>query len=346
MEIIDGFERGVNLGGWLAQYGKYDHQHFNTFITKEDITQISDWGMDHVRIPIDYRVIENDEKPYCYHESGLNYIDNCITWCQEKELNVVLDLHRAPGYSFDATEGKNTLFSSTEAQLRLIALWETIINRYSNQKGLRIIFELLNEIVLPSSAPWNILARKLHNAIRAINKSATIMVGGNEWNSVGTIKEIDLFDDPNVLYTFHFYEPLLFTHQKAYWTDDIKLFDKELTYPGIITGLETYLEQYPQFRKRLGRYIGLVMNENGIRKDLEPAIQFSRQTQKPLYCGEFGVIDRAPKDSSVMWYRDIIRIFREYKIGYACWSYKNMDFGLVDSDSHVIHKELINIICK
>jgi endoglucanase len=346
MEIIDGFERGVNLGGWLAQYRKFDHQHFSKFITKQDISQISDWGMDHIRIPIDYCVIENDKKPYYYMESGLKYIDNCLSWCQEESLNVVLDLHRAPGYSFDATTSKNTLFSSPEAQLRLIALWETIINRYSNQKGPRIIFELLNEIVLPSSAPWNILAHKLHNAIRAINKEATIMVGGNEWNSVGTMNEIDLFDDPNVLYTFHFYEPLLFTHQKAYWTDDIKLFDMEITYPGMIIGLETYLEQYPQFRKRLGRYIGSALNENGIRKDLEPAILFSRQTNKPLYCGEFGVIDQAPKDSSLRWYRDIIRIFREYKIGYACWSYKNMDFGLVDSESHVINKELIKIICE
>jgi endoglucanase len=112
----------------------------------------------------------------------------------------------------------------------------------------------------------------------------------------------------------------------------------------MITGLETYLEQYPQFRKRLGRYIGLAMNENGIRKDLEPAIHFIGQTHKPLYCGEFGVIDRAPKDSSMRWYRDIIRIFRDYRIGYACWSYKNMDFGLVDSESHVINKELIKII--
>jgi endoglucanase len=346
MGSIDGFIQGVNLGGWLSQFKRLDHEHFGTFITKRDITRISDWGMDHVRLPIDYRIIEDDEKPFTYQESGLAYIDNCLAWCQETSLNVVLDLHRAPGYSFDASAGKNTLFTSNQAQLRLVALWEALIKRYANRKGPKIIFELLNEIVLPSSEPWNILAHRLHRAIRAIAKEAMLMIGGNEWNAVGTMKEIEPFDDPNVLYTFHFYEPLPFTHQKAYWTDDIKYFDKELTYPGPVTGLETYLQQYPQYGKRLGRYIGQFMNEEEMRKDLEPAIQFAEKTRKPLYCGEFGVIDRAPKDSRINWYRDIIRIFRENEIGYACWSYKNMDFGLVDSGSRVVDQELLNILCK
>jgi endoglucanase len=344
MEILDGFTKGVNLGGWLSQYSKYDHEHFKSYITRQDITQIADWGMDHVRLPFDYCVIENDDQPYSYQESGLNYIDNCLSWCKEKSLNLVLDLHRAPGYSFDATLGSNTLFLSNEAQQRLIALWEAMINRYSNIEGPKIIFELLNEIVLPNSTPWNILAHKLHKAIREINREAKLMVGGNEWNSVNTLNEIDLFDDPSVFYTFHFYEPLLFTHQKAYWTDEIRLYDKALTYPGMITELEIFLQKNPQFGKRLNRYIGLHMNEIGLRKDLEPALSFASATNKPLYCGEFGVIDRAPKDSRIRWYKDILQIFREYKIGYACWSYKEMDFGLVNSESHVLDKDLIKII--
>jgi endoglucanase len=345
MEILDGFAKGVNLGGWLSQYRKFDHEHFRSFISRSDIAQIADWGLDHVRLPFDYCVIESDDNPYAYQEGGLHYIDDCLSWCKEKNLNVVLDLHRAAGYSFDAAAGSNTLFSSNEAQQRLIALWEMLINRYANIDGLKIIFELLNEIVLPDSAPWNILAHKLHKAIRKINKEAKIMVGGNEWNSVGTLNEIDLFDDSNVFYTFHFYEPLLFTHQKAYWTDDIRLFDKALNYPGMITDLEIYLQKNPQFGERLNRYIGLSMNELELRKDLEPAFLFARTINKPLYCGEFGVIDRAPTESRIRWYRDIIQIFRENKIGYACWSYKEMDFGLVNSESRVRNKDLIKIIC-
>jgi endoglucanase len=341
-----GYEIGVNLGGWLSQFKQLDHHHFETFITKQDIRQIADWGMDHVRVPIDYSIIEYDEKPYVYQESGLEYIDKCLDWCKESSLNVVLDIHRAQGYSFDAATGTNTLFTIAEFQQRLIALWETLIYRYGKRQEPKIIFELLNEIVLPSSKPWNILAQKLHNAIRKIDTNALLMIGGNEWNSVETLKEIVLFDDLKVFYTFHYYEPLPFTHQKAYWTDDIKYYDKELNYPGQITDLDKYLDQYPQYKNRLGKYIGLYMEEERLRQDLQPATRFISMTNKPLYCGEFGVIDRAPKNSCLRWYRDIIKIFREMHIGYACWSYKQMDFGLVDSGGNIIDKELIDIICK
>ena len=49
MEQLAGFQAGVNLGGWLSQYRQYDHDHFKSFITADDIQKIAGWGLDHVR---------------------------------------------------------------------------------------------------------------------------------------------------------------------------------------------------------------------------------------------------------------------------------------------------------
>ena len=49
-------QRVVNLGGWLSQYPAYDPQHFESFITADDIKRMADWGMDHVRLPVDYPI--------------------------------------------------------------------------------------------------------------------------------------------------------------------------------------------------------------------------------------------------------------------------------------------------
>jgi hypothetical protein len=49
-----------------------------------------------------------------------------------------------------------------------------------------------------------------------------------------------------------------------------------------------------------------------------------------LYCGEYGVIDKADIKSTLNWYRDIHAVFERYGIGHAAWSYKEMDFGLSD----------------
>ena len=40
MRKFDGYLRGVNLGGWLSQCVAYTEEHFNGFITEEDIKKI------------------------------------------------------------------------------------------------------------------------------------------------------------------------------------------------------------------------------------------------------------------------------------------------------------------
>ena len=56
MRKFDGYLRGVNLGGWLSQCVAYTEEHFNGFITEEDIKTIASFGLDHIRVPVDYDV--------------------------------------------------------------------------------------------------------------------------------------------------------------------------------------------------------------------------------------------------------------------------------------------------
>ena len=53
MRIFENFQKGVNLGGWISQFAKYDKEHFDTFITEKDIEYIASLGFDHVRVPVD-----------------------------------------------------------------------------------------------------------------------------------------------------------------------------------------------------------------------------------------------------------------------------------------------------
>jgi len=46
----------------------------------------------------------------------------------------------------------------------------------------------------------------------------------------------------------------------------------------------------------------------------------------------------------VNWTRDILSLFDQYNIGWALWSYKAMDFGLVDKNGKVISPGLIDLI--
>jgi len=74
------------------------------------------------------------------------------------------------------------------------------------------------------------------------------------------------------------------------------------------------------------------------------AIKIAEDRDVPLYCGEYGVIDKAPLDSTLKWFSDIHSIFEKYGIGRAVWSYKNMDFGLTGSHYAPIFQDLIKLL--
>lgn len=337
------FEAGVNLGGWISQYSQHNKEHFDSFITERDIERIAQWGMDHVRLPVDYPVIEDERNPGTFKEDGLRYIDACIDWCAKRDLNVVLDLHRAPGYSF-GTLDSNTLFDSEQDQNRLIQIWQMFERRYQDI-GPSLRFELLNEVVEPTSERWNQLAHRVIRAIRDINSDRVIIYGGNHYNSIDQLDEIDIVQgDPNIVYTFHFYKPHLFTHQRAQWSEAARLYNRTITYPGRFTDLDEFLDHHPEFGGGENQLSGIFMDQSLIRKYMQPAVDFIRKRGQQLYCGEYGVIDHAPLTSRIGWHRDVVELLSDLGIGRACWSYKMMSFGLVNQAGHVVDQELVRIV--
>ncbi len=343
MKRMQGYMAGVNLGGWLSQYREYSYEHFDTFITEQDIKRISSWGMDHVRLPVDYPLLEDDDAPFNYKEEGFKYVDKCVQWCKNHGLNVILDLHRAPGFSF-STPDKNRLFDDPLLQERFVKLWQYFAKRYVNERD-NVAFELLNEVVEPDSKRWNVLSHRAMRAIREIDLDRIIIIGGNRYNSVFTLKELEIIDDPNVVYTFHYYEPMLFTHQKASWVDVCAEFNQGQEYPGRFVGLKEFLRKRPEY-KGWESQVDVVNDRGLMEKNLKVAEDFMRSTGKELYCGEYGVISDAPLQSRINWHRDFVDLARELNIGRACWSYKEMNFGLVDADGCVISDELIEVVSK
>ena len=64
-----------------------------------------------------------------------------------------------------------------------------------------------------------------------------------------------------------------------------------------------------------------------------PAIETAKERDIPLYCGEYGVIDRADREDAVRWLTDIHEVFEKYAIGRALWNYKEKDFGIAGAES-------------
>lgn len=146
--IFEGFQNGINLGGWISQFDKYDKAHFDSFITEKDIAYIASLGYDHVRVPVDYNVLEDEDGNII--PSGFGYLENCRSWCEKHHLNMLIDLHECYGYSFDPLKkdmDRKKFFYDDALQERFLHLWSEIAVRFKDYPD-QVAFEPLNEVVL------------------------------------------------------------------------------------------------------------------------------------------------------------------------------------------------------
>ncbi|MGN0642029.1 MAG: glycoside hydrolase family 5 protein [Huintestinicola sp.] len=318
MVNFTGYKKGVNLGGWLSQCC-HTKEHYDSFITEEDIIKIASWMVDHVRLPIDYNLLEDENGNF--KEDGFAYIDNAISWCKKSGLNIILDLHKTAGYSFDKGEGESGFFESSVLQERFMKLWERIAERYAVSDG-TVAFELLNEVTEQScSVTWNKLIKSCIERIRRLAPDTIILVGGYWQNSPDAVPDLEAPFDDKVVYNFHCYDPMNFTHQGAHWVE----------------GMDT------SFRMSFDKCDPPVTPDFFIDR-FSRAYEAAKKNDTVLYCGEYGVIENADPEDALKWFKAINAAFDRLDISRAVWSYKEMNFGLADDRMDSVRNELIHYL--
>ncbi len=342
MKEFKGFQKGINLGGWISQC---DHTKdtYDNFIKEEDIKRISSWGLDHIRVPVDYDLVEDEQGNYI--EEGFGYIQSAIDWAKKYGLNMILDLHKTFGFSFDFGENESGFFENEEYQERFYKLWEEFTRRFAGN-GDMLAFELLNEVTDKELCDkWNEISTKCIKRIRAIAPTIKILVGGYYNNSIEALKDLAMPYDENIVYNFHCYEPLIFTHQGAYWAPGM---DVNFRMP-----LKSTYKEMDEFTKKHLAQISVgfdgfdpdaYLDIAYFDKYFAEAVRIAEERDVALYCGEYGVINLATPEDTLEWYKIINSAFEKYHIGRAAWNYKEKDFGFVDEHMKDVLEEIVKYL--
>jgi aryl-phospho-beta-D-glucosidase BglC (GH1 family) len=312
---------GVNLGGWLMmegyilggrnipetefkrnltrRLGKEKSNEFfkgyrNCFINEEDIKNIKNMGFNCVRVPFNYKLIEEDSKPYVYSKRGLGYLDRVVDWCDKYMIYCILDLHSAQGSQnrdwHSDSSGKALLWEKKSFQERCSCLWRELAWRYRLRSCIAG-YDVLNEPVVTDTRKLNRVYTKIVKHIRKVDKKHIIFLEGNYW-----AQKLDVLEttyDDNIAYSIHFYHPIDFTFN----------FRPGLTYPGRIDG-ESW-------------------NKTKLMRLLQSYVKFREKHNVPIFVGEFGMNSRCPECSSELrWVRDVLEIFALFHFHWAYWTYK------------------------
>src|ERR1035437_5558020 len=199
------FNRGVNLTGWFQTSNARQIQF--TKYTKEDFQNIKSLGCDVVRLPINLFYMTNGSPDYTVDPLFFDFLDQAVNWAEELQMYLIIDNHTS-----DDLASKNANLETV-----LTKVWVQMAEHYKN-RSTYILYEILNE---PNgtltTAAWGKIQQTAITAIRAIDTNHTIVVGGADFNSYTELASLPVYTDANLLYTFHFYDPFVFTHQGATW---------------------------------------------------------------------------------------------------------------------------------
>ncbi|MFH0954002.1 MAG: cellulase family glycosylhydrolase [Verrucomicrobiota bacterium] len=244
--------RGCNLGSWHLlemwmlnvkdvrdQYGfeailaeRFGEEEKNrlmelyrqNWITPRDFQIIRSFNFNVVRLPFNYRLLEDDARPFHLKENAFRWLDAAVDMAGRAGLYVILDLHGAPGgQSPDHTTGRaeqNRLWPSPANRERTARLWKQIADHFKDNPVVAA-YDVLNE---PNSGdkagkPELEVFDLVYRAIRSVDQNHLVFAPANRHT-------FEFYGAPaqrgwmNVGMTEHFY-PGLFGDEPTRETHDL-----------------------------------------------------------------------------------------------------------------------------
>lgn len=320
--------KGINLSMWYAQSGDYSAARLGTFTTAADFKLIKSLGFDHVRLSIDPVPLIAEAQSGALREEAMVRLDRSVAEIIAAGLNVVLDVHAGEAWLAPLSRGE-------DGAQRFFAFWGAFAGHFAKTDPERVFFEILNEPTMDDLYRWEGIQARAVARIRAVAPRHTLIATASNYSSVDTLLAMEPVRDENVIYTFHDYNPMWFTHQGANWGTQGWAFLRGVKYPSSPENVLPVLGEEPDERTRLyvQRYGYERWDATRIGAEIAAMAAWGQRRGVPLYCGEFGVYKAyADADSRATWISDMRNALESKGIGWAMWDYQS-NFGLVTKGS-------------
>ncbi|MCL2210654.1 MAG: glycoside hydrolase family 5 protein [Treponema sp.] len=302
------FSKGVNFTKWFESrnFTDIDFSKYN----EKDFEDVKSLGADVVRLPVAFHNFLNSEK--MIEPALLNYLDTVVEWARKHQIFLILDNH-----SFHPVNATDDNIDKI-----LIPVWEQLAKHFK-ESGSYLIYEILNEPHIIADERWNEIQGAAIEAIRKIDRDRLIIIGGTNYNSIDKMLKVPVYPDSKLIYTFHFYDPHIFTHQGATWNKPSLAplsnlpfpVKDDFTCPVHETFKGTWVEESLKYYRTDSKL-------EKLRGSLDKVCAFAKDNNVPVYCGEFGVfMIQSPAQDRVFWYKFFCDELAKRNIPWTCWDY-------------------------
>jgi endoglucanase len=278
-------------------------------------------------------IITGGANDYTLDARFLEKLNQVVDWAEELQLHLILDNHTF-NPSVDTDRKVEDILHKVWAQMAL---------EFADRSGY-IYYEILNEPHGIKDRVWNRIQGRVIETIREHDNRHYIVVGPAGWNSYNNLAAMPEYDDDKLIYTFHFYDPFLFTHQGAAWNTPSMAEIENIPFP---YDKDNMPAMPPSFE---GTWVENLYNNypaDGnvakMKELIDIAVRFRDERQVPIFCGEFGVYQRTSDEADrVRWYEALVDIFDRVNMSWTMWDYHG-SFGLFGEGSKGSFEHDLNI---
>jgi endoglucanase len=320
--------RGINLSGWYAQTRDFSPSRMDSYTTPADFALIKNLGFDHVRLSIDPEPLIDDQQIGSLRIDPMNRLDRTVKQITDAGLAVVVDIHAEENWKANLSRGD-------DGAERFEAFWSTFAGHFAATDPEKVFFEIMNEPTLQDLYRWQGIQARTVERIRVVAPYHTVIATASMYSSVDNLLAMEPLRDENVIYTFHDYNPMWFTHQGATWGSEGWGFLRGVPYPSTPENIQAVLGREPDERERLWlqRYGWDRWDAARVGSEVAAMAEWAQRRGVPLYCGEFGVYRTyADPKMRATWISDMRNALEAKHIGWAMWDYQG-NFGVVTKGS-------------
>jgi Cellulase (glycosyl hydrolase family 5) len=287
--------RCVNMGNHLEapKEGEWGGKK----VEAADLDRIAKAGFNTIRLPVRWSTRAGANAPHAIDPAFMARVKNIVADARKAGLNVILNSHHFEELHKDPSPANIA---------RLAGMWKQIAAEFSAEPSANLWFEIENEPheKFNDSNLLSVLSPALAE-IRKTNPTRPVIIGGEFWSGINSLKTLKLPDDPHIVPTFHYYDPFDFTHQGATWVDP---------------------------SPPMGRAYGTADDKKRLADDVAKVRDYIKRTGKTPFMGEFGANGPIALADRVNYQKSVRMAFDQVGIGMCAWGYTNT-FPLWDQQS-------------
>jgi|GEM_PF-2505899 len=284
-------------------------------LTDERLDEFEEMGVDWIRVVFGRRHWkENPEKAY-------QALAPLLEKLRARDIKALIDPH---DFQFHVGSWDKGIPTEPEKREPFFILWKRLAEISRDYPDVVVGYDLYNELKVNKKnwKSWDKLASEVIPMIREIDPDTPVYISGVDMSNPSGY----LYAEPmeaagdNAVYSFHFYAPHSFSHQKIFRTSPASPF---VFYPGWIPVVD--------WKKKTAYGAGELYwwDRWTLQASMLPVLEFSARHHVAFHCGEIAPIGYSkPKasDGAGLWTRDALDTLEQYGMAWHLW---NQGFGLL-----------------